>query len=284
MKRAKAKHYRGSIRMADKSRLSLNQITTANWSVGEAVEACAHHGVPSIALWRHKIQEAGLASCVRHVQDAGMHVSSVCRGGMFPAPTELERQKNIEDNFRATDEAAALNADSLVMVVGGCAAVGLEEARKMVAAGIAALVPYARERGVRIGLEPLHPMYAAERSVLNTIGQALKLASPYSPQQVGVILDTFHIWWDPQVAELIAQSAGRIYGFHVSDWLVPLPDILLGRGLMGDGVIDNHKLRLLVEQAGYTGPIEVEIFNRALWDSDPEDVLKQVIERFEKFV
>jgi sugar phosphate isomerase/epimerase len=101
---------------------------------------------------------------------------------------------------------------------------------------------------------------------------------------VGVILDTFHIWWDPQVAELIAQSAGRIYGFHVSDWLVPLPDILLGRGLMGDGVIDNRKLRLLVEQAGYTGPIEVEIFNRALWDSDPEDVLKQVIERFERFV
>jgi sugar phosphate isomerase/epimerase len=270
--------------MADKSRLSLNQITTASWSVGEAVEACARHGVPSIALWRHKIQEAGLASCVRSVNDAGLHVSSVCRGGMFSAPTEQERQKNIEDNFRAADEAAALNADSLVLVVGGCTGVGLEEARKMVADGIAALVPYASERGVRIGLEPLHPMYAAERSVLNTISQSLKLASAYSPKQVGVILDTFHIWWDPQVVELIKQSAGRIYGFHVSDWLVPLPDILLGRGLMGDGVIDNRKLRLLVEHAGYAGPIEVEIFNRALWDSDPDDVLKQVIERFEKFV
>ena len=148
----------------------------------------------------------------------------------------------------------------------------------MVADGVAALVPYARARGVRIGLEPLHPMYAAERSVLNTIGQALKLASDYSPQEVGVILDTFHIWWDPQVAELIAQAAGCIYGFHVSDWLVPLPDVLLGRGLMGDGVVDNRKLRTLVEQAGYAGPIEVEIFNRALWDSDLDDVLKRVIE------
>ncbi len=185
--------------MSDKSRLSLNQITTAKWSVAEAVEGCVRHGVPSIALWRHKIKETGLASCVRLVNDAGLHVSSVCRGGMFPAQTELERQKNIEDNFRAADEAAALQADSLVLVVGGCAGIGLEEARKMVTEGVATLVPYARERGVRIGLEPLHPMYAAERSVLVTIGQALELASNYSPQEVGVILDTFHIWWDPQV-------------------------------------------------------------------------------------
>jgi len=270
--------------MADKSKLSLNQITTSSWSVAEAAEGCARHGVPSIALWRHKIQEAGLGASVRAVKDAGLHVTSVCRGGMFPAPTAPERQKNIEDNFRAADEAAALSADSLVMVVGGCAGIGLEEARTMVADGLAALVPYARERGVRIGLEPLHPMYAAERSVLNTIGQALALASTYTPNQVGVVLDTFHIWWDPQVADLIAQSAGRIYGFHVSDWLVPLPDMLLGRGLMGDGVIDNRRLRLLVEKAGYNGPIEVEIFNRALWDSNPDDVLNQVIDRFEKHV
>ncbi len=270
--------------MADKSRLSLNQITTSNWSVREAVEGCMRHGVPSIALWRHKIEEAGLASCVRLVKDAQLHVSSVCRGGMFPATTEAERKKNIEDNFRAADGAAALHADSLVMVVGGCVGVGLDDARKMVADGVAALVPYARERGVRIGLEPLHPMYAAERSVLVTIGQALKLASGYRADEEGVVLDTFHIWWDPQVAELIAQAAGRIYGFHVSDWLVPLPDILLGRGLMGDGAIDNCKMRALVEQAGYMGPIEVEIFNRALWDSEPDDVLKQVVERFEKFV
>jgi sugar phosphate isomerase/epimerase len=270
--------------MAEKSRLSLNQITTANWSVAEAADGCARHGVLSIALWRHKIQEAGLARSVRAVKDAGVHVSSVCRGGMFPATTPAERAKNIDDNFRAADEAAALNADSLVMVVGGCANIGLDEARKMVADGVAALVPYARDRGVRIGLEPLHPMYAAERSVLVTIGQALELAKDYDAREVGVVLDTFHIWWDPQVEKLIEQAAGRIYGFHVSDWLVPLPDVLMGRGLMGDGAIDNRKLRLLVEKAGYDGPIEVEIFNRAIWDADPDTVLTQVIERFEKFV
>jgi sugar phosphate isomerase/epimerase len=270
--------------MADKSRLSLNQITINAWSVREAVEGCARHGVPSIALWRNRIAEAGLAACVRMVNDAGLHVSSVCRGGMFPAATVPERARNIEDNFRAVDEAAALNADSLVLVVGGCVGLDLEEARGMVADGVAALVPYARERGVRLGLEPLHPMFAADRSVLVTIDQALKLAAPYDPAQVGVILDVFHIWWDPRVAELIAQAAGRICGFHVSDWLVPLPDTFLGRGLMGDGVIQIRKLRGLVEQSGYSGPIEVEIMNRTLWNSDPESVLAQVVERFEKFV
>jgi sugar phosphate isomerase/epimerase len=270
--------------MADKARLSLNQITTPSWSVAEAAEGCARLGVRSIALWRHKIKEAGLAASVCAVNDAGLHVSSVCRGGMFPAPSAEERTTNIEDNFRAVDEAAALGADSLVMVVGGCAGVDLDEARKMVADGVAALVPYARERSVRIGLEPLHPMYAAERSVLVTIGQALEFACTYNAGEVGVILDRFHIWWDPRVKELIEQAAGRIYGFHVSDWLVPLPDVLMGRGMMGDGVIDNRKLRRFVDQAGYDGPIEVEIFNRALWDSDPNEVITQVIERFEKLV
>jgi len=270
--------------MADRSRLSLNQITTPKWSVVEAAESCARHRVPSIALWRHKIAESGLSACVRAVRDAGLRVSSVCRGGMFPAATAAERKKNIEDNFRAVDEATELNADALVMVVGGCAGIGIEAARQMVAEGVAALVPYARERGVRIGLEPLHPMFAGDRSVLCTIDHALSIASGYNAREVGVILDTFHIWWDPRVVELIAQSAGRIYGFHVSDWLVPLPDVLLGRGLMGDGVIDNCRLRTHVDEAGYTGPIEVEIFNRALWDSDPEEVLVRVIERFEKFV
>src|SRR5580658_1741860 len=266
--------------MAEISRLSLNQITISTWSVSQAVEGCVRHGIPSIALWRHKIEEAGLSSCVRSVRDAGLHVSSVCRGGMFPSPTAAGRQKNLEDNFQAVDEAAALHADSLVLVVGGGAEVGLGEARKMVADGVGALVPYARQRGVKLGLEPLHPMYAADRSVLVTIGQALELASAYAPQEVGLILDVFHIWWDPQVLALIARSAGRIYGFHVNDWLVPLPDPLMGRGMMGDGVIDNHLLRLAVDKAGYDGPIEVEIFNRVIWDSDPDQVLQQMVDRF----
>lgn len=270
--------------MAEITRLSLNQITIANWSVAQAVEGSVRHGIPSIALWRHKIEEVGLPACVRHVKDAGLHVSSVCRGGMFPSLTAAGRQKNLEDNYRAVDEAAALHADSLVLVVGGGAEVGLAEARKMVADGVAALAPYARQHGVKLGLEPLHPMYAAERSVLVTIGQALELASAFTPQEVGLVLDVFHIWWDPQVLALIAQSRGRIYGFHVNDWLVPLPDLLLGRGMMGDGVIDNRMLRLAVDQAGYSGPIEVEIFNRIIWDSDPDQVLQQMVDRFLAFV
>jgi sugar phosphate isomerase/epimerase len=270
--------------MAEKARLSLNQATLSNWNVSQAVEGCVRHGIPSIALWRNKIAEAGLPACVRAVRDAGLHVSSVCRGGMFPARSQADRQAKIEDNFRAVDEAAALKADSLVLVVGGSLETGLVDARKMVVDGIAAVVPYARQCGVKLGIEPLHPMYAAERAVINTIAQGLEIASVYPPQEVGLVLDVFHIWWDPQVLASIAASAGRIYGFHVNDWLVPLPDMLLGRGMMGDGVIDNHALRVAVDQAGYDGPIEVEIFNRSIWDSDPDQVLAQMVDRFTNLV
>ena len=242
------------------------------------------HGIPSIALWRNKIAEAGLAASVSAVRDAGLHVSSVCRGGMFPAPSAAERRRNLEDNFHAVDDAAALQADALVLVVGGAAGIGLADARKMVEDGIAALAPYARQHGVKLGLEPLHPMYAADRAVLNTIRQGLEMAAPYDPGLVGLVLDVFHIWWDPEVLPMIASAAGRIYGFHVNDWLVPLPDLLLGRGMMGDGLIDIRRLRHAVDQAGYHGPIEVEIFNRAIWDTDPDQVLRQMIDRFTALV
>ena len=218
------------------------------------------------------------------VREAGLHVSSVCRGGMFPAATQEERQEKIRDNFRAVDEAAELNADSLILVVGASTAVPIAEARKMVVDGLAALVPYARECRVRLGLEPLHPMYAGNRSVLNTIEQALRMAASYSPSEVGVILDTFHIWWDPFVFEQIARSQGRIFGFHVCDWLVPMPDMLLGRGMMGDGSIDNRSLREAVDKAGYSGPIEVEIFNQKLLNSPGDEILATVVERFTSLV
>jgi sugar phosphate isomerase/epimerase len=267
--------------MADRSRLSLNQATVQRWSAPQAIEGCVRHGVPSIALWRNKIAETGLSACARAVRDAGLHVSSVCRGGMFPAATEAERRAKIEDNRRAVDEAASLGADSLVMVVGGCIGMPLEDARGMVADGIAALAPYAGERNVRIGLEPLHPMFCADRSVLSTTAQALAIAAPYGLNEVGVILDVFHIWWDPEIAAQITAASGRIYGFHVNDWLNPLPDTLLGRGMMGDGVIDNRKLRIMADEAGYDGPIEVEIFNQAIWDEDPDTVMARMVERFE---
>jgi len=199
---------------------------------------------------------------------------------MLVAASAEERKQRLADNFLAIQECAELQADSLVMVVGAAVGVPLPDARKMVTDALATLVPYAHSQGVRLGLEPLHPMFAADRCVLNTIDQALQMAAPYSSSDVGIILDTFHIWWDPRVLQQIANSAGRIYGFHVSDWLAPLPDILMGRAVMGEGVIDNRFLREAVDSAGYTGPIEVEVFNQSVWDAPPDEVLDLVIERF----
>jgi sugar phosphate isomerase/epimerase len=270
--------------MAHLSRLSLNQITTPRWTVKEAAEACLRRGIGSIALWRHKIEECGLNESIRAVRDSGLRVSSVCRGGMFPAESAEERRKRVEDNFRAVDETAALKADVLVLVVGGASPVGIKAARRMVLDGIAVLVPYAKSAGVKLGLEPLHPMFAGDRSVLTTIAEALAIAQEYARDDVGLILDVFHIWWDPYVMKQISAAAERIRGFHVSDWLVPLPDVLMGRGMMGDGIIDIRCLRDAVDRAGYSGPIEVEIFNQAIWDEAPDAVLDRVVETFERIV
>ena len=270
--------------MADRSRLSLNQITVKRLSASQAVDACVRHDIPSIALWRDKIADEGLSQCVNAVRRAGLHVSSVCRAGFFPAATESERRLRIEDNFRAVDEAAALQADSLVIVVGGASPFGIGEARKMISDGIAALVPYAQQAGVRIGLEPLHPMFAGDRSALTTIEEALSIAATYPQSDVGIVLDVFHIWWHFDVKNQIARAGEHIFGFHVSDWLVPLPNILLGRGMMGDGVIDLRGLREAVDSTGYVGPIEVEILNQAIWNEDPDKVIERVVQRFETLV
>jgi len=262
------------------SRLSLNQITTQRWSLREAVEGCARAGIPSIGVWRDKLAEAGLDQAVRLVRDAGLHVSSVCRGGMFPAASAAERQVRIDDNRRAVDEAAALGADVLLLVCGPAPDKDIGAARQMVREGIAALLPYAKERGVKLGVEPLHPMFAAERSVIVTLAEANALIEAFDSPFLGLLADVYHIWWDPDLDAQIARAAGRIFGFHVSDWLVPTPDLLLGRGMIGDGAIDIRRIRAMVDAAGYAGPIEVEIFNRALWDTPGDDVLARLCERF----
>ncbi len=265
-------------------RLSLNQITTDPWSLKEAVEGCVRAEVPWIAIWRHKIEEIGLKESKKIIQDAGIKVSSICRGGMFPAATKLERQQRIEDNRRAIDEAAELGAETLVLVCGPAPDKDLVAAREMVAEGIDQIVPYAKERGVKLGIEPLHPMYAAERSVIVSLAHANDLAEKYSPDEVGVIVDVFHVWWDPALFQQISRAQGRILGYHVSDWLVPTPDLLMGRGMMGDGVIDLKPIRLAVEETGYTGPIEVEIFNQKIWDQPGDEVLALMKERYLEYV
>jgi sugar phosphate isomerase/epimerase len=265
---------------SDIARLSLNQMTTERWSVREAADGCARAGIGAIGLWRHNVAETGLTQSARVVRDAGLRVSSLCRGGMFPAATAAERQARINDNRQAIDEAAELGTDVLVLVCGAAPDRNIEAAREMVRDGIAELVPYAREHGVKLGIEPLHPMFAAERSVIVTLAQALDIAQQFGPNDVGVVIDVYHVWWDPEVYAQIERAAGRILGFHVNDWLVPTPDLLLGRGMMGDGVIELRRLRSAVDAAGYTGPIEVEIFNQALWDAPGDEVLALMRDRY----
>jgi sugar phosphate isomerase/epimerase len=265
---------------ADYARLSLNQITTNRWSLAEALDGCVRAGVPSIGIWRHKIADVGLAESRRLVRDAGLHVSSVCRGGMFPALTAEERAARIEDNRRAIDEAAELGADTLVLVCGPTPDRDIKAARRMVEDAIAALVPYARERKVAMAIEPLHPMYAAERSCITSLEEANTLAEKFDPDVVGIVVDVYHVWWDAVLEREVARAHGRIRGFHVCDWLVPTPDMLMSRGMMGDGRIDINYIRTLVEAAGYRGRIEVEILNQAIWDQPGDQTLQLMKERY----
>jgi sugar phosphate isomerase/epimerase len=235
-------------------------------------------------LWRDKVATQGLAQSAKLVKEAGLKVSSLCRGGMFPAATETERKKRIEDNLRAIDECVALGTDTLVFVCGGLHSKDIAGARQMVYDGMAAITPYALEHGIKLGIEPLHPMYAADRNVIVTLEQAndfvLKLNGQFSQRAVGVVIDVFHVWWDPNIYQEIIRAKGHIFGFHVCDWITPLPDVLKARGMMGDGWIEIRKLREAVEAAGYAGPIECEIFNQVIWDQDGQQTLKTMKQRF----
>ena len=265
--------------LRDLSRISLNQITTNRWTLAEAVDGCARHGIGWIGLWREKVADCGLDKSARLVRDAGLRVSSLCRGGFFPARGTDALRARREDNRRAVDEAAALDTAVLVLVCGPPLDRDLDGARDQVAEGIADLVPYAAAAGVRLAIEPLHPMFAGDRSVIVTLAQATTLAERFPTDRVGVVVDAYHVWWDPDLRGQVSRAAGRIAGYHVSDWLVPPPDMLLGRGMMGDGLIDLRALRGAVEAAGYEGPIEVEIFNRSIWDAPGDEVLALIKER-----
>ncbi len=260
--------------MPELSRLSLNQITTENYTLKETVDACVAEGIEWIGAWRHKIEPAATAARVIH--DAGVRVSSLCRGGFFPAATASERRERVEDNLRAIDEAAAIGADLLVLVCGPSPDRDLDAARAMVTEGISRIVDHARQRGVRLGIEPLHPMYAAERSVIVTLNQANNIAEQFDAAVVGVVVDAYHVWWDPQVYFEIARAGRRIFAFHVSDWMVPTNSLLMSRGMMGQGVIELRRLRCAAEEAGYRGPIEVEIFNEEIWRTPVRKVVETV--------
>ncbi|MDQ1200506.1 sugar phosphate isomerase/epimerase [Rhodococcus sp. SORGH_AS_0303] len=258
-------------------RLSLNTKTVNNWSLKEAVEGAARAGLGAIGPWRDRVQEAGVTESAKMISDAGLRVSTLCRGGFLTALDD----DGLDDNRRALDEAAELGAPELVMVMGGIPDRDLIGARARVAERLAELVPYALERGVRIALEPLHPMFVADRAVISTLGQALAMAEPHPVEAVGVVVDTFHVWWDPDLEAQIktAGERGRISSYQVCDWLVPMEaDPLLSRGMMGDGVIDFATIGRWVEEAGYLGDVEVEIFNAAVWAADGDQVIGTMVE------
>ncbi len=266
--------------------LSINLATTRGcWGFAEAVDGCLRHGITAIAPWRDQVAAIGLIEAARIVRTGGLKVTGLCRGGMFPAETVAGRQAAIDDNRRAVDEAAALGADCLVLVVGGLpgSSRDIAAARGMVEEGLAALLPHARAAGIPLAIEPLHPMYAADRACVNTLDQALDLCDRLG-EGVGVAIDVYHVWWDPGLAGAIARAGGMgcILAHHVCDWLVPTRDLLLDRGMMGDGVIDLDGIRAMIEAAGYDGPQEVEIFSRDDWWQRPGDeILATCLERLE---
>jgi len=267
------------------ARLSLNTMTTKSWNLRQAVEATAAAGLPAIGLWRDRVAEAGVDEAAKLVRDNGLRVSSLCRGGFLTGIGDGEAA--LADNRRAIDEAATLGAPELIMVAGGIPDRDLPGARARLAERLAALVPYAAERDVRLALEPLHPVFCADRAVISTLGQALALAAPHPATAVGVVVDTFHVWWDPELATGIAAAGaqGRISSFQICDWLVPMAaDPLVSRGMMGDGVIDFGAVAAMVAAAGYDGDIEVEIFNEEVWATDGHTVLDTMKNRYRDLV
>ena len=280
---------------ADHRWLSINTATVRrqngrDWPLLEILDACARHGIRAMSPWRDQVAQAGLAATARALKAHGMELSGYCRGGMFTSPNARD------DNLRALDEACELQAPCLVLVVGGLpgALAGRPEhkdiagARHVVHEGIATLLEAARERRLPLAIEPLHPMYAADRACINTLEQALDVCDALDPGRagaIGVAVDLYHVWWDPKLqAQIERAGRERLLALHVCDWLVPTTDLLEDRGMMGDGVIDIQRVRGWVEAAGFAGYSEVEIFSRRWWSMAGDDVLATCIERHRRCV
>jgi len=262
-------------------RLSLNTATVREqWDLKQCIDGCLRHGIGGIGPWRDKLQEIGTGTAARLIRDSGLAVSGLCRGGWFTAEGALTTAV-LDDNKRAVDEAVAIGAQCLVMVVGGLpeASRDIDSAREIVKEGLARTLDYARSGSMPIAIEPLHPMYAGDRSCVNTTAQALDICDDLG-DGIGVALDVYHIWWDPDIKSQIRRAGRqRILAFHVCDWLVPTKSLLTDRGMMGDGVADIAGLRTAVEAEGFDGHVEVEIMSSEWWETDPDAVLATIVER-----
>ncbi len=263
-------------------RLSLNTATVRpQWSLQQCVDGCLRHGFGGIAPWRDKVQEVGVANAARIIRESGLRVSGLCRGGWYTAQGALTLSV-IDDNRRAIDEAVAIGADCLVMVVGGLAegSKDIAGAREIVTEGLARTLDYARTVDMAVAIEPLHPMYAADRACVNTVKQALDICDQLGTG-IGVAIDVYHVWWDPALLPQLKRAGKeRILAFHLCDWLLPTRDLLTDRGMMGDGVIDLRGLRVAVEAEGFDGLNEVEIFSEQnWWRRDADDVMRVIADR-----
>jgi sugar phosphate isomerase/epimerase len=270
----------------DTSLLAINSATVKAWSLEQLAEGCARAGIKAIAPWRDIVQAAGVDKAGRLIRRHGLTVTCLCRGGMFPAADAAGRRAALDDNRRAVDEAAGIGARCLVLIAGGLpeGSKDLPSAHAQVEEGLAALLPYARGANVPLAIEPLHPMYCADRACVNTLAHANDLCDRLG-EGLGIALDVYHVWWDPDLPRQIARAGKRILTYHVCDWLVPTKDLLLDRGMPGDGVIDLRRIRAMVEAAGYTGHCDVEIFStQNWWKRDPDEVLRICRERHQTVV
>lgn len=268
----------------DTDRLCIHTITTKPWSIEEAADNYQEAGVKGMTVWRQALEGRDPAKTGERLRKAGIEVISLCRGGFFPSVSRQAREKSIEENRRALEEAAALGAPHVVLVCGADPDQSLQASRDQIWRGIEELIPHAEKLGVKMAIEPLHPMYADSRSAVNTLGQANDMAEKINSPAVGVAVDVYHLWWDPDLEEEIRRCGknGNLLAYHICDWKHPLDDILNDRGLMGEGCIDVPQISGWVEEAGFRGYYEVEIFSNRYWAMDQHLFLKKIIEAYQE--
>jgi sugar phosphate isomerase/epimerase len=268
--------------ITDLSRLCIHTVTTRPWRIETAAQHYARVGVSGISVWSDALEGRNASQTGRMLREQGLKVVSYVRGGFFPAIEAADRLKAIDDNRKMIDQTAELGAPLLVLVCGAVTGQALELSRRQIEDGIAAILPHAENCDVRLGIEPLHPMYADTRSAVNTIQQANDIAEKFASRHLGVVVDVYHLWWDPDLEEQIDRCGqnGHLFAFHICDWKSPTEDLLLDRGLMGEGCIDVKKIRGWVESAGFNGFNEVEIFSKSYWKMDQKIFLDRIVEAY----
>lgn len=270
----------------DLSRLAIHTQTNKPWSLGQCIDAYCRVGVKGISVWRHALEPMGAKEAGRMLRDAGMHVPALVRGGFFVATDEKSRQAAIDFNRTCIDEAAEIGAEMVVLVVGAVPGLALDEARRQVAEGISKVLDHASERSVRLAIEPMHPMYAADRSCINRMAEAREICQQLRHPMLGIAVDVYHVWWDPDLKQEIelAGEQGTLFGFDICDWRVETRHPLNDRGLMGDGCIPVATIRGWVEDAGFRGFHEVEVFSDHYWAMDQSNYVDLIRHRYLRYV